>query len=558
MTKLRFGLLCRGLRFPGWQAQCLQAVLDTGLAEPALLILEGPGVKKARLASKLRQRDRLLFNLYNAVVVKARARSYRSIDLGGILATVPRLVCDPKVAGSTHRFDHADVAEIRAHHLDFIIRFGFEILAGEILNAACYGVWSYHHGDEQQFRGAPPGFWEIYQDEPSTGVLLQRLTDRLDNGSVLFKGRFQTALTYPGNVDRVCFGAVDWIAHCVKRICAGDQRFAFAPAPRSEAPVLRAPTNRTFMRFALRQIRRVTKRVLRQACFADTWNVGYASCSKRQVINGMSTAGVTWATPGRGARYLADPMVVQEPAGAKVYAEEYRYFGYGRVVSLDWPGGFSWGSADLECDLGRHASYPFVFCHQDELWMVPESCALRKVMLLKKSPAGCWEHVCDLIDDVLLADPTLLWHGDRWWLFAADAHGTQHTRLLIYHAPTLTGPWVPHRLNPVKVDITGARPAGPLFEVEGVLYRPAQDCSAGYGCAIAIHRVTELSADAFAELEVARVEPARASAYPDGVHTLTVADHGLFVDGNKKVFRPDLMPLRAGRWLSERRHARAA
>jgi hypothetical protein len=332
LTTLRFGILCRGLRFPSWQAQCLQAVIGTGLAEPALLILEGPGVKKARVLGKLRQRDRLLFNLYNALVVKTRARSYRQVDLHRALENVPRLVCDPQVRGAVHRFHTADVAEIRARGLDFIIRFGFDVLSGEILSAARYGVWSYHHGDEQRFRGPPPpGFWEIFRDEPSTGVLLQRLTERIDNGSVLFKGHFRTALTYRANVDRIYLGSADWVALCVKRICAGDRRFLFTPGPRSEAPMLRAPANRTFLAYGLRQVVRISKAVLRRACFADAWNVRYASCSRRKVINGMSTAGVRWATPCRGARYFADPMVVQEPAGAKVYAEDYRYFGHGRL-----------------------------------------------------------------------------------------------------------------------------------------------------------------------------------------------------------------------------------
>jgi hypothetical protein len=120
LTTLRFGILCRGLRFPSWQAQCLQAVIGTGLAEPVLLILEGPGVKKARVFGKLRQRDRLLFNLYNALAVKTRARSYRQVDLRRTLENVPRLVCDPQVRGAVHRFHKDDVAAIRArsgfHH----------------------------------------------------------------------------------------------------------------------------------------------------------------------------------------------------------------------------------------------------------------------------------------------------------------------------------------------------------------------------------------------------------------------------------------------------------
>jgi hypothetical protein len=190
--------------------------------------------------------------------------------------------------------------------------------------------------------------------------------------------------------------------------------------------------------------------------------------------------------------------------------------------------------------------------------MVPESCALRKVMLLKKGQSGCWEHVCDLLDDAVLADPTLLFRHERWWLFAADGRDLPHTRLLVFHAPALTGPWQPYRLNPVKVDVTSARPAGALFDVDGILYRPAQDCAEGYGRSIRIHRMLELSTLGFAEFEVARLVPARDSAYPDGVHTLAFAEHGLFVDGRRAVFRPDLLPLRAGRWLRERRQAAAA
>jgi len=43
-----------------------------------------------------------------------------------------------------------------------------------------FGVWSWHHGDEDKYRGGPPAFWEIVNADPVTGALLQRLTERLD------------------------------------------------------------------------------------------------------------------------------------------------------------------------------------------------------------------------------------------------------------------------------------------------------------------------------------------------------------------------------------------
>ncbi|MBA3514784.1 MAG: hypothetical protein H0T77_10455 [Pyrinomonadaceae bacterium] len=36
-------------------------------------------------------------------------------------------------------------------------------------------------------RGIPPGFWEVMNDEPVTGSILQSLTEDLDNGKVIYR-----------------------------------------------------------------------------------------------------------------------------------------------------------------------------------------------------------------------------------------------------------------------------------------------------------------------------------------------------------------------------------
>src|SRR6266567_2602478 len=69
------------------------------------------------------------------------------------------------------------------------------ILAGEILTAARYGVWSYHHGDNDFYRGGPPHFWELCERAPLSGVILQVLTEELDGGVVLCKSLFATQPT---------------------------------------------------------------------------------------------------------------------------------------------------------------------------------------------------------------------------------------------------------------------------------------------------------------------------------------------------------------------------
>ena len=81
---------------------------------------------------------------------------------------------------------------LRSLQLHALVNFTNHILRGEILSIPEYGVWSYHHGDPREFRGYPPGFWEIYHGAPTTGAILQKLEHRLDDGVVIRRVTFPT------------------------------------------------------------------------------------------------------------------------------------------------------------------------------------------------------------------------------------------------------------------------------------------------------------------------------------------------------------------------------
>jgi len=49
----------------------------------------------------------------------------------------------------------ADIERIREQRLDVCVRLGFRILKGRVLDCANFGVWSFHHGDNQVNRGGP-------------------------------------------------------------------------------------------------------------------------------------------------------------------------------------------------------------------------------------------------------------------------------------------------------------------------------------------------------------------------------------------------------------------
>jgi folate-dependent phosphoribosylglycinamide formyltransferase PurN len=80
---------------------------------------------------------------------------------------------------------------IAARKFDCIFLRGFGIIKEPILSLCKYGVLSYHHGDICKYRGGPPAFWELYNNESEIGVTMQILDKGLDTGTVVVQRFFQ-------------------------------------------------------------------------------------------------------------------------------------------------------------------------------------------------------------------------------------------------------------------------------------------------------------------------------------------------------------------------------
>jgi hypothetical protein len=269
---LRFGIMCNGLSFPAWQAQCLRAVISLGYVEPALIIINNrPPVPQSPLSKRIGRlltRGVNLFSVYNRYSVARRCLATRPEDLNSTLGKVPHLKCEVVRKGKfSEYFKPDDIAIIRQHELDFILRFGFNIIRGEILASAKYGVWSFHHDDEQKYRGAPPSFWEIYHDDPQTGVVLQRLTERLDGGVILKRGTSPTILhSYPRNRDAAHWLGVDWPSRVCEDLMGKQAAYLDDPPSKSSAPIYLLPTNTEMIIFAAKQLLHGIQHAWRLAC----------------------------------------------------------------------------------------------------------------------------------------------------------------------------------------------------------------------------------------------------------------------------------------------------
>jgi len=529
--------MCNGRVFPAWQADAIRKLADVSGVEIALLIIKDGQVRSAPSRyARLADLPHLLWTLFNKGYVERRSAASRAVDLENELGAVPDIRCRTIPEGKYgERFSDEDLENVESHNLDLILRFSFGIIRGAILKSATYGVWSFHHGDERHYRGQPPGFWELMDDENVVGSILQRLTDRLDAGVVLYRGHFRaTSHSYRRTRDDIFFGSSDWPSLVARQIQAGDMQTVTAEPSSTDAPVKRSPTNWQTLTFLMRQARDFITSQWRGLTKAAKWTVGVADVPIESFLSG-DLPPIKWVAEQGRTRYLADPFGIDTDSGLIVLAEDYDHKEHRGVISALNVDGDE--TARQVLDVGVHASYPYTFTQEDTIYCVPEAYQTGQVGLYKATRfPDEWELVGSLLDDVKALDPTVFQHQDRWWLFCSLHGSDSNTKLHVYHAPNLEGPWESHWLNPVKTDIRSSRPAGTPFTHEGDLYRPAQDGSSSYGGGVTITRIDELTPERFSEVVVATITPSPSGKYKDGIHTISAAGSRTVVDGRRDTF----------------------
>lgn len=521
--------MCRSFELDAWKAAAIRHLVDGGAGQLELLIVDSGQAPAPSPLSKVTS-PHLAWRAFNRIT---KPRALEPVDLSETLAGVDTIRCAVTRKGRhSEFFSKDDVAAIRAYDLDFILRFGFGIIRGEILDAARYGVWSFHHGDELRYRGGPPCFWELYGGDPVTGAILQRLTDRLDAGVVLRKGFLKTIdYSYARTVDQVFFESAQWPALVAREIANGITDHVEGNPSVTTAPIYKTPSAPAIAKLCTSLVKNAGRRFFERRREIE-WNVGVTNLKPADVLGGAPITNVRWTAPVDGG-WLADPIALAENGHVHVLCEHMSLAsGKAKISALTFDGK-QWTEPAQVLDPGTHSSYPYVFQRNGEVYCVPETFEANEVRLYRavEFPRS-WELVSTLLSGIAAVDSTIFEYDGRLWLFFTTREASA-TRLYAYHARDLMGPWVPHLRNPVKIDVRGSRPAGPPIVHDGVLYRPSQDSSRLYGGRIVIQRVRALSPSEFYEEPYTYVEPDPAGPYYEGLHTICFAGNYCIIDGRR-------------------------
>lgn len=279
----------------------------------------------------------------------------------------------------------------------------------------------------------------------------------------------------------------------------------------------------------------------------DFWQVGVAQAPIADWLNPakcpVSHEEVCWLPdPGRW-RYLADPFGIRRGDTTHVFVEAFDYRTKHSVIERHELGPeLEWRGREVALARPYPLSYPFIVEDQGELFMVPESHRAAEISLYRASKfPGSWVLESVLLPGVAGSEPSLIRHGDHWWMFftLAGSNARDQRELHVAFASKLTGPWRLHPQNPIIHDRSCTRPGGtPFVGAGGHVVLPVQDCSETYGGGLRFLSFPRLDPQRiYVKRHESRLSGMQISpSHCDGFHTLASCGDLTFVDAKRIAF----------------------
>jgi hypothetical protein len=541
-SQIRVGVMLDDTVVPNWVYSILAELTSGRALELALVILnDNDADRKKPLPGRLSSVRQKVFAAYVNADRKlfaggAGLDAFSPRDASGLLDRVSVARVRPIQTGFVDRFPDADLKLIRSTELDVIVRFGFRILKGDILKTARNGIWSFHHGDNDFYRGGPVLFWEMYEDSPVSGAVLEILDEKAYGGQVIYKSFSGThRYSFHRNRNETYWKSSYFVGRKLQDLLKAPPTnvATIPPAADARPKCHQTPSVPQLLRFSLRSAKRLAAAQFRYRLCDERWFVALArrTGSTEGVIPGH---GKFETLPMPADRFYADPCVVTFEGRDFVFFEDYSFrTGRGRVSCATVEPSGRVISIEPVLEEPFHLSYPFVFEIDKNYYMIPESASARSIRLYRAIDFPVrWEFDRTLLDGLTAVDTTVHLRNKMLWMFTniAQPGASVQDELHLFYASSLYGPWQAHPQNPIVSDVRRARSAGRLFTNGEALFRPSQNSSVSYGGSIVINAVEELTTTAYRETKVEEIGPKWLSQAVC-THTLSFNDNFIVTDG---------------------------
>lgn len=425
---------------------------------------------------------------------------------------VKKIYIEPKVSSSDlfYEYEKSELEKIKNLNLDLMIRGGSGILKGEILNVCRLGIISFHHGDNDLNRGGPPAFWEVFNREPSTGFIIQRLTEELDGGDVIFKGKIATSFLYMINFCRLYTKSSIFLHKAIEKLhfVNGETKF-YSKIPYCYQ-LYKLPNSFESILYLIKTFFLGLKKFFSKISGLNyRWYVGY------QFTNDWKSSVLRKSIIIKNPinRFLADPFVFNHNNKTILFVEDFNFKSNKGVISAYEIDRKGYKEIGVALEEKFHLSYPFLIKHKNDIFMIPESAQSQDIRIYKclEFPLK-WELKKILMKNISSADTNIIQFNNKYWMFTnidTSKTGDHSSELHIFYSDNLiTTDWKPHKNNPVIFDSKQARNGGAICSENNEIYRVFQRQGFDmYGSSLGISKITTLNKDEYKEEIITTIEP---------------------------------------------------
>jgi hypothetical protein len=280
--------------------------------------------------------------------------------------------------------------------------------------------------------------------------------------------------------------------------------------------------------------------------FLKQWIIGIIQGDIADIIRNKNfSCDINWQPAEASNRVFADPFFIsKEKDQYSLFIEDYTTDDhYGKIALINIGKNLKITNHRIVLDTKSHLSYPFVFRENEKVYVFPEAAASGKLSCYEFDPAKSELVFLKHIIDLPLLDSNVLKYGNMYWIIGVTRENGngENYELRCFYSDNLLGPYSPHAANPLAKGLDGIRGAGNMAEVDGVLYRPAQNCREDYGKSITINKITrldEVTCTWEPHMTISIDKKNKRNKGMQTIHTINAMGDMIIVDGQKWTFSP--------------------
>jgi len=393
-------------------------------------------------------RDPISSAVFGILVRIERFRLQRDRRLAGHAAACMPLVGDVPIIEHDNEGSLRRIGELE---LDLLVSLVGAPQDKRIHSLARLGLVHVGFSNDQQVRGAPAAFWEVYCKLPTTGFTIYRQTSA--GTEILQRANFPTRHYYLLNLAALHAKASVYVEQLLIRIAAGGEVPIGAMSLPYAGTVNRHPTTAHVARYLLNvSLSALKKKIARVCKIENRWSVSFVPNEWRQAVLADATL-----IQNPSGRYFADPFLFVRNDETFCFVEDYDCAkGRARISVLK----LAAGQAELlgvALDEPFHLSFPYLFEHEGSLFMCPESSEAKEIRVYRCVDFPLhWRLERVVMPDVHAADSMIFEKDGRWWLLTnidPAGIGDHCSELFVFHSDSpLSTHWTAHPNNPVVAD----------------------------------------------------------------------------------------------------------